>query len=393
MHGLFLRVSIRLADVDLVLPAFVSSFSESKFLIAVLPSLYYSIGYLPQTLFANYIEPRRRKKTFLYVAIITRTFIWFALGALVFTLGNRRPGLLLGALFFLLLFYVMAGSLGGVALTDIIGKAIDKRERGRFYAAREMFGSLAAFGSGYLVKIILDQSFPLVFPRNYGLIFFLAAGSLLLGIGGFYLIKEPRGEGREREPLSSYLTELISLLRKDPPFRLMLLTRVIAGFHIMIIPYYIVFFREVADVPAHFIGFYIMARVFGGAVSNFLWGRVAGTHPHRVIQICLLLATVTPLITLLLEGLGPEYYTIVFVLVGSGISARMVGFQTYLLELAPKKRRPTYSGMQGTTIALTAPLPFLGAALIENFSYQLTFALVSAIMFGGFLINLFMEGK
>lgn len=100
LHGLFLRVSIRFADVDLVLPAFVSSFSESKFLIAVLPSLYYSIGYLPQTLFANYIEPRRRKKPFLYLAIITRTFIWFALGALVFTLGNERPGLILGALFF-----------------------------------------------------------------------------------------------------------------------------------------------------------------------------------------------------------------------------------------------------------------------------------------------------
>jgi predicted MFS family arabinose efflux permease len=103
---------------------------------------------------------------------------------------------------------------------------------------------------------------------------------------------------------------------------------------------------------------------------------------------CLAIATVTPLSALLLTNFPPIFNSITFVLAGSAINARLVGFNTQLLDLAPDDMRSTYSGIRGTTIALTAPLPFLAGGLIEVFSFQFTFSLVSGLMLAGLLFNL-----
>jgi len=387
VHGTFLRSSTRLADIDLILPAFVSSITGSKFLIALLPSIYFSTGRLPQLLFSNYVEPRARKKPFLYAAILIRAFMWFLFGFLVTWKGISNPALVLSLLFTFLLIYSLAGSLGGVALTDIIGKAISGANRARFYATRQITGSLLAFATGFLVRYVLGEGFYFDFPQNYGILFLLSGAALLIGFAGFWLIKEPAGETENRKQLSSYFSDVFTILQSDNEFRIFLMTRVLAGFHIMIIPYYVVYFKEVAGVAESFVGIYLMARVFGGAVSNFLWGKVAKAASEKVILLCLLVAGVTPLIALGVTSLDPLYYSIVFLLAGSAINARMVGFNTQLLELAPEDKRPTYSGIRGTTIALTAPLPFLAGGLIEFFSFKFAFLFVSGVMLAGVIVN------
>ncbi|MBS3788948.1 MFS transporter [Candidatus Bipolaricaulota bacterium] len=392
IHGTFLRSSSRLADIDLILPAFVSSITGSKFLIALLPSIYFSTGRLPQILFSNYVEPRSRKKPFLYIAILTRALIWFLFGFFVTWRGLSDPGLTLLLLFVFLLIYSLAGSLGGVAYTAIIGKAISEDRRARFYATRQVTGSLLAFGMGSVVRFVLGEGFYFGFPRNYGVLFLLSGMALLIGFVGFWMISEPEMEEGKRKPLSSYFSNVMGIVKKDRKLRLFLLTRVLAGFHIMIIPYYVVYFKEVAGVAESFIGIYLMARVFGGAVSNFLWGRVAERAPEEVILLCLLIAGITPLVALGIINYNPIYYSAVFVLAGSAINARMVGFNTHLLELAPEEKRATYSGIRGTTIALTAPLPFLAGGLIEFFSFKFAFIFVSAMMLLGVGINLIHYG-
>lgn len=387
IHGTFLRSSSRLADIDLILPAFVSSITGSKFLIALLPSIYFSTGRLPQLLFSNYVEPRSRKKPFLYIAILTRALIWFLFGFFLTWRGLSDPGLTLSLLFVFLLIYSLAGSLGGVAYTAVIGKAISEGRRARFYATRQITGSLLAFGMGSVVSFVLGEDFYFGFPRNYGVLFLLSGMALLIGFVGFWMISEPKKEAGSRKPLSNYFSNVLGIVKQDSKFRLFLFTRVLAGFHIMIIPYYVVYFKEVAGVAESFIGIYLMARVFGGAVSNFLWARVAEKAPEKVILLCLLIAGLTPLVALGITGFNPIYYSAVFVLAGSAINARMVGFNTHLLQLAPEEKRATYSGIRGTTIALTAPLPFLAGGLIEFFSFKFAFIFVSVTMLVGVGVN------
>ena len=392
IHGTFLRASSRLADIELILPAFVSSVTSSNLLIALLPSIYFSTGRLPQVLFSNYVEPKARKKPFLYFAIFTRALVWFLLGFVLMWRGIANPPLILSILFVFVLIYSLAGSLGGVALTSIIGKAIGENSRGKFYATRQITGSLLAFGTGFAVKYVLGEGFFFDFPRNYATLFLISGVALLIGVGGFYLIREPKGEPAPRDPLKNYFSDIFAILRKNREFRIFLLTRVLAGFHIMVIPYYVVFFKKVAGAPESFIGVFLIARVLGGAVSNLVWGKVADADSRKVILICLFIAIITPLSAVLMVGFDPFFYSLTFVFAGSAINARLVGFNTQLLELAPEEKRATYSGIRGTTIALTAPLPFLAGGLIELFSFQFTFILVSAIMTAGLLLNLFSSG-
>ncbi len=389
IHGTFLRASSRLADIELILPAFVSSVTGSNLLIALLPSIYFSTGRLPQVLFSNYVEPRARKKPFLYLAILTRALVWFLLGFLLMWQGISNPALILSVLFLFVLIYSLAGSLGGVALTSIIGKAISGSNRGKFYATRQIAGSLLAFGTGFAVKYVLSEGFVFAFPRNYATLFLSSGVALLIGVAGFYLIKEPEIEPAQRDPLKNYFSDIISIIRKNRAFRVFLLTRVLAGFHIMVIPYYVVFFKNVAGAPESFIGVFLIARVVGGAFSNLFWGKMADVDSKRVILLCLSIATITPLSAIFMTRFDPIFYSITFVLAGSAINARLVGFNTQLLELAPEDKRATYSGIRGTTIALTAPLPFLAGGLIEFVSFRFTFLLVSAIMAFGIILNIF----
>jgi len=383
VHGTFLSASIRLADVDLILPAFVSSIADSKFLIALLPSIYLSAGNLPQTLFANFVEPHSKKKPFLFFAIYTRVLLWFIIGITVMVFGMSMPIMILSLLFASLLIYSMTGSLGGVAYTDIIGKTIERTSRAKFYATKQALGSLLAFASGFLVRYILSDSFFYAFPRNYAVLFLLSALALLIGVTGFYMIKEPTSVGAKRTRFKHYFPGILQILRQDRELRVFLLVRILAGFHIMIIPYYIVFFKEEVGIASGLIGIYLAARVVGGALSNLAWMRIAANDANLVILICLFMAAVTPLIAVFITPLNPLYFSIVFILAGSGMNARQVGFNTQLLELAPAEKRPTYRGIMGTAIALTAPLPFLAGAIIEMFSFQAAFFFTAVLMFVG----------
>jgi MFS family permease len=393
IHGVFLAMSVRLGDIELILPAFINAFTDSQYLIGFLASTYYGINYLTQPLFANFVEPKRRKKTYLYIAIFTRLASWFIIGLLTFVLGERHPWLIMGILLMLVAIYSTAGGLGGVAYTDIIGKVIAPDRRGRFFATIQMVGSLLAFAAGYIVNIVLGESFPLGFPYNYGVIFFLASATLLIGAVGFFVIVEPlQAQEGKREPLAAYLRKIPKILLQDRPFLIYNIVMALSGFHLMLIPFYIVFLRQIKEVPASYIGVYLMARVFGGAISNILWGWLGDWKgSNRVIQACLMLGFLTPTIALVLRNAAPIYYVIVFAMVGSAVSARKVGFNAYLIDVAPSDRRPTYTGINGVLISVMIPFPFVIGALIENFSFAVAFLTVAAILGGtlplGFLLR------
>ena len=89
-------------------------------------------------------------------------------------------------------------------------------------------------------------------------------------------------------------------------------------------------------------------------------------------------------------SLGPYYFSIIFVLVGFIRSGRVVGFDPYLLDIAPEKQRTCYLGIRGTLSLLIIILPLLGGLLIELTGYSPTFCIVSMVMF----VSLFLlKGK
>ena len=88
----------------------------------------------------------------------------------------------------------------------------------------------------------------------------------------------------------------------------------------------------------------------------------------------------------MLSKLGPDYYVIIFFLVGFLISGRAVGFESYLLDICPADNRIIYLGIRGTMNFLIVLLPIAGGIFISFMGYHLTFIIVAAVMFVAFLL-------
>jgi MFS family permease len=92
------------------------------------------------------------------------------------------------------------------------------------------------------------------------------------------------------------------------------------------------------------------------------------------------------MVALLLPALGPEAFALVFVLVGFVMSGRKVGFEPYLLDLAPEDRRSVYVGINGTLNFSRVLLPALSGLLIDALGFPLTFAMTVVVMALAYLL-------
>jgi len=381
IHGTFFRVSVAFAEPTTILPVYIMLLTDSKSYVGLLSSILLAGAVLPTLFFSRYVEPRPRKLPFLLVAVFSRAASWLVLGALTWLLGAQHPLVTLAVLFVLLLVFSLGGSLGGVTFTDIIGKVIPAEIRGRFLGTRQLVGSLAALGTGIWVRQFLARE-DIAFPTNYATLFFLSAAALTIAGVGFAIMREPAQEQEStKPPLREYLSDILAILRQDATMRRYLLVRNLIGFHIMIVPFYVLFAREVLGVSTAVVGTYVLMQVLGGSASNIVWAQVNDRFgSHWVLRSCIGIGLGLPLLALALGRWAPAYYGVVFLLLGAALNSRELAFTSFILDIAPVERRPTYAGMSGTLTAPTLVFPFLGGLLLDAAGYLPVFTGVSVVM-------------
>lgn len=72
-----------------------------------------------------------------------------------------------------------------------------------------------------------------------------------------------------------------------------------------------------------------------------------------------------------------------FFLIGGSTTGVFIGFKSYLLDIAPAERRPTYVGITNTVMGIGALYPILGGALADTVHLQSVFALSALTVFAG----------
>lgn len=161
-----------------------------------------------------------------------------------------------------------------------------------------------------------------------------------------------------------------------------------ASFSVMILPFYMIYARETFQLDNVWIGRYLLIQVSGTVLSNLVWGFVASkTSSRSIVRLCVMLGGLIPIIALLLVHTTPGFYGIVFFLLGFIISGRKIGFEPYLLDIAPEAQRTEYLGIRGTLNVFIVVLPIIGGLLINLTGYTLTFILVSLVMLATSLLN------
>ncbi|NLN60996.1 MAG: MFS transporter [Deltaproteobacteria bacterium] len=382
-HATFLALTLSMLDYNTVFPALVSALTESKIVFGILYSIMIGAPLIFNLAFSHYLKKRPNKKKFLLLGIQLRAAAFLGMAIFTYKFGADEPRFV-GASFFVWIFLFSAsGGFAGISYAEIIGKLLSSRERTRLYAIKQFFSSIAAFAGGLIISRIFSFS-ALEFPANYSLTLLIGFLGLTVASLGFYAIREPEEDKPAEGSLSflDYLKKVPEYLKNDKTLRRFILVENMTSFSVMILPFYMIFAIDTLGVDSGYIGWYLLFQITGGILSNIVWTYIASRYDsRRIIKTCIFVGGTVPLIALALSRLGPEAFSFVFLLTGFIQSGRRIGFEPYILDIAPTAHRTEYLGIRGSMNIGAVLLPIAGGAVIQTLGYTFTFVIVTVIMF------------
>lgn len=386
-HGFFLALTKATLDLNTIFPALVSSLVDSKTLFGALYAIMLGVPFVFNVFFGHYLHDRPRKKPFLLLGIYLRAASYLGMAVFTFLFAESAPALVLISLFGWVFLFAFSGGFAGVSYADIVGSLVPRGQRSRLYAAKTFAAGVAMLVGGVMVARLLTLE-GLGYPANYAVILGIGSAGLLVASVAFWFIGEPAAVAAgETTSFRRFLATVPSIVRNDRTFLRFIVVQNLASFSLMLLPFYMIFARETFGIGQGYVGRYLLFQIGGAIVSNLLWAWLARRRGSRgVVRGCVLVGGLIPLVALGAAGFGPDAYAVVFVLVGVVMSGRQVGFEPYLLDLAPEERRTVYVGINGTLNFTKVVLPVLGGVLMDLLGFRVTFVAVVVIMLIAFFL-------
>jgi MFS family permease len=380
-HGFFLAITMAMLDLNTVFPTLVKTLTESKYIFGALYSIMLGAPLIFNVIFSHFLRRYDYKRKYLLIGIYVRglSFLGMAIFTYFFALSN--PSLVIGLFFLFVFLFSVSSGFAGLSYSDIIAKVIRREYRTTFYTMKQFIGSTASFLGGLIIARIFTLNID--FPINYTISLTIGFVGLFIASLMFWFIKEPKSDvSKESTSLLAYIKDIPKILSKDKSFRGYIVVENLSSFSIMILPFYIYFAMEVLGADESYIGTFLIFQIIGTVFSNVLWGLIGKKfNAKTVVTTCIILGGLNPLVALYLSNFDPIYFSIVFFILGFTISGRRVGFEPYLLDIAPNDQRIEYLGIRGSLNIFLVVLPLLGASLIDLIGYQITFVIVSVVMF------------
>ena len=376
-HGAFMTLGVSLTQPTTVISAFIADLTGSTIWVGGLMTVLTVAGAIPQLFVARLIEPRPRKMPYLLIAIYLRVISWGVLAWSIYAFGGKNPMVLAGILVGMLVIFYAGGGLGNIPYTDIIGKIIPPNKRGAFYGGIGILAGPLSVGAAFVARYILAN---VTYPNNYALLFGIAAVGLSIASIGFLVIREPIVENTHQkpQPWPEFRQHLLSVSRKLRP---LITTQLLTGFSLMVLPFYVVYAREQLSAPTDSVGWFLLAQVLGGSLSNLVWGRIVDTSgSRRMLFICAVISAVTPLFAVVVGSFSWMAMMPIFFFAGAVFNGRKVGFQSALLEVSPAAERSTYTGLNAVLILPAAFLSLLAGLLLQYWSYSTLFLIASVFI-------------
>jgi MFS family permease len=375
-NGILFNFAWAFTSGSTILPLFVSKLTSSSILVGLASTLE-AVGWaLPQMAVAA-VTLHQKNQMPIYIKMAFLRGVAFSLFAfLVFFSKTVNPSYLLITFFFLFSIYAFGGGVSGVSFTDVVAKTIPANKRGSFFGMRMFFGGGLAALSGILIERILRVY---RFPRNFGILFLIAAVLILFALLSFSLVKEPsvvmrpqKGTFRENLRLG------FGVLKKDRNFRMLFWTRIAIGSYVLGLPFYIIFARKFLSIPTSTAGLFLSVQMVGYLSSNILWGRLSNNKSNRlVLMLSAICSAISPFLLLLnlLTKIPIYFYGAIFFFLGATMSGIDMGYTNYLLEIAPEDKRPIYVGFMNTIIGPTIFLSAVGGLIIQVSSFAFLYSL------------------
>lgn len=369
VHGAFFHMATAFADPYAIIPLFLAGFTDSRILIGFVVSLVSAATVLPQISVAGHLRrhPHLAKRLMLG-GIWVRCAVWGLIAAVILIVPE--PGLFVLVAFMISVsIYSLAGGVVVLPFKQVVSGTIAPKHRSSFFGWRLVFGGIMSILAGLLVKQILGmQSIP--WPRNYGLLFLMSFASLAVAYTAMSRFRFPPLPDSGGTPKISPKHSLKRAWQDYPVLKRLILIRLLSGGLPLALPFFTLYATQEVGLSLASVGLFVIAQRGGGIVSNLIWmplGDRTGTKP--VIFSGLLLGILS--VAAILSSESMLAITIAFALSGGAMSAMIVGFSGYILELGSPEIRPLLFALEGTLLLPLYFMPLLGGWVADTFGFDI----------------------
>ncbi|MGE5653554.1 MAG: MFS transporter [Bacillota bacterium] len=392
--GIFFNFGSAFFEASSLIPAYVSQLTSSATIIGLITTIR-NLGWLfPQLLVAGMVERLPLKKPMVLVssAMMRLAGIFIAFSA--WWWGGRSPAAALTSFLIGFVVYSFADGITGVPWTDIVGKTINARQRGRLFGTTSTIGGVLAFGAGFLINRLLDHP-RLPFPHNFAAVFAIGALLITCSYISFATLIEPVGTvSTHQASMGAYLAKIPRLLRGNPAFARLAAVQFLLRCCYLGLPFYFVYGQSRLGFSASFAGILVSAQMSGSILASILWGYLSDHVGNSWVVRCTALTTVlSPLLAIVAGVLGGgswfavAVYLLLYACLGATFSGLWIGFTNYLLEIAPEEERPSYIGLMNTLMAPATFLPLLGGVIVTYLPHVWLFGATAALAGAGLLLS------
>jgi MFS family permease len=369
----------------IILPLFVSHYTENPLIIGLIPFLGWGGVFLPQMFVANAVERAPRKKFFpVTLGFFFERLPLLLLAPMTYFLATSRPALTL-VLFFVLYTWSNAGAgMVIVGWQDMIAKIIPVNRRGRFFGITNFVGNATGILGALAVPFVLDRY---AFPFGYVFAFAVTGGLIFLSWLFLSLTREPPvASSKPAVSQFDYLRSLPSLLRGDRNFRIYLLSQILFSLSGMATGFLVVYSVQTWNLPDAQAGGFTIALQVGLAIANLFFGFLADRRGHKLsLEICWILSALSLLLAI--AAPFPGWFFPIFFLRGAVSAGTFISAISIVYEFTSPENRPTYIGLANTIPGVAGAIaPLIGGWLASVAGYQVMFVLSALVGAAGWTL-------
>ena len=381
-HALFLALAKNFMDVDTVIPSLLVDSGGTSFHIGLLTAIMVGGTSFAQIFFTPVLSNKSSKKSFLLLGINIRIIALLGLGVLLFYQAKQSGSSnTIWIIFILMTLFSVSGAFAGISYSDILGRSILKHQRKPFFSIRQVISSVGVLLSAFFAAKVLYEY---AYPKNYAWLFIIASLALLFASYGFWRIKEIPGSKLSIKGAKDYFRIIYTEIRSNRRLRSYLLLINFLGVSMSLMPFLILYGKEMFGITTNDVGYYLILKVIAGVVV----GSVLFYYSKRVKYSTILYSTtVISLIIpiLLLINKTSAYFGAYFFLGGVIYTLYKVSIEGILLEVSDHKNRTIDIGIVGAGSILPVLFPIFGGWLIPNYGFKVFFALFSIIILFSFV--------
>lgn len=271
----------------------------------------------------------------------------------------------------------------------LLDRTLPPSSQGASIAWRNGLGLLLAIVAGLVARRALGAGSP-PFPKNFSLIFVVAAAALALSTFLLTRLREVPGRSPDLEAASA---NILSPLKDGNLLRLMSFAG-LAALASGADPFFVIFALRGLALPLHWAGIYLVVSAAAILVSTPLWrALLLRAGPRALLQGAVAVHVLAPILAIAIPRVATSalyldkvtnprlalaLYAVVFASISVAVCGQAIGVFAYLNGMAPDHARARYASVMNLLLLVAAAAPLLAARILERDGFERLF-LISSI--------------